>query len=660
MGRPIREKLTMGDICCEPIASSKKAEKISTSLGHGLWQVREIRVASASGILLLLSWILGFGEVPELVTTSLNLGALAISSWTFAPSTLRKLSKGKVGVGTLMTIAAIGALTLGQLEEAALLTFLYSISEGLEEYSLTSTRHGLRALLDLVPKEATVLQNHAEVKVSPDDLKPGDILVVRPGERFSADCRILNGRTNLDASALTGESVPVEAGPNDVVYAGTINGPGPVEAEVTSSAENNSLAKIVQIVEREQSRKGQSQRLADSIASKLVPGILIMGVLIVIYGFVIGEPTIWFERALVVLVASSPCALAISVPVTVVTAVGAATKIGVLIKGGGALEILGKVRNVALDKTGTLTRNRPVVIEVACAAKATKEQVLSLAAGLEARSEHPLAKAILEACPNPAAVTDVQSIPGSGIEGKFNNLVVRLGRPGWITSAGLEEKILAMQTIGATAVLVELGGEVIGAIAVRDELRPEANVVISHLNSDGYKTMMLTGDNWATAKAIGLAAGISEVYADLRPENKADIIREAKKRGITAMIGDGVNDAPALATADIGIAIGAIGTDVAIETADVALMGENLNHLPEVLDHARRTRVIMLQNLVLSLALIGILIPLSLFGFVGLATVVLVHNLAEILVILNGVRSGRIFTHREIKLPSFSLELNRS
>lgn len=608
----------------------------------GFWQVREVRAAAVSGVLLLAAWIASLADAPQWLTLPLEIAALLVAAWTFVPSTLRRLLKGRIGVGTLMTIAAVGAVALGQYEEAAMLAFLYAISEGLEEYSLAKTRRGLRALLDLVPAEATVLRNGEEVTVDPAVLVLGDRMVVRPGERLATDGRIITGRTSLDTSALTGESVPVEVGPGSEVWAGSINGTGPLEVEVTSTAENNSLARIVHIVEAEQSRKGPGQRLADSIASKLVPGILIAAALIIGFGFIVGEPLLWFERALVVLVAASPCALAISVPVTVVASVGAASRIGVLIKGGGALETLGRIRTIALDKTGTLTRNKPAVIDVATTGTFTTEQVLALAAGLEARSEHPLARAILAAAADRAPVTEVDAVPGAGLTGLCEDRTVRLGRPGWIDAGPLADEVKRMQQAGATAVLIEDQGQVIGAIAVRDELRPEARDVIARLTSSGYTTAMLTGDNTITANALGKEAGITEVHADLRPEDKADIIRTLQGRAPTAMVGEGVNDAPALATADTGIAMGAMGTDVAIETVDIALMGEDLNHLPQVLEHARRTRSIMLQNVGLSLLLIAVLIPLALVGALGLAAVVLIHELAEIVVIANGVRAGRI------------------
>lgn len=618
----------------------------------GFWQVREIRAASVSGVLLFGAWIASIAQERVWIDLSLEIAALLVSGRTFVPSALRRLSKGEIGVGTLMTIAAVGAVILGQVAEAAALAFLFTISEGLEEYSLARTRRGLRALLNLVPEKAVVLRNGAELIIPAVELVVGDRMVVRPGERLATDGRILIGRTSLDTSALTGESVPVEVGPGSEVFAGSINGTAPLEIAVTSTTDNNSLARIVHIVEAEQSRRGVSQRLADAIASKLVPGILIVSALIIIFGFIVGDPVLWFERALVVLVAASPCALAISVPVTVVAAVGAASKIGVLIKGGGALETLGKIRTIAFDKTGTLTQNNPSVIEVVTISTTTKDQVLAIAAGLEARSEHPLARAILAASSQRADVTDVDTVPGAGVEGVLSGKRIRLGRPGWINVGTLSEDVARMQEAGATAVLVEEDGVLLGAIAVRDELRPEARGVIDRLSSAGYTLAMLTGDNRLTAGALGAAVGITEIYADLRPEDKSDIIRTLKARQSTAMVGDGINDAPALATANIGIAMGAMGSDVAIETADVALMGEDLRHLPQVLDHARRTRRIMLQNVGFSLLLISILIPLAIFGVLGLAAVVLVHELAEILVIANGVRAGRIRKSSELVTDS--------
>ena len=636
---------------CE--AATGASGEVEDAVEH-LWQVRDIQFGLASGVLLLAGFVSGLlgWEVAELV---LSVAALLVGASTFVPGALKRLARGKVGVGLLMTIGAVGATALGQIEEAAMLAFLFSLAEGLEDYSLAKTRRGLRALLGLVPREATIRRNGRDVVLSPDDLVVGDLMIVKPGERVATDGDIRAGRTAVDTSAITGESMPVEVGPGDPVFAGSVNGSGVLEVEVTAAARDNSLARIVHIVEAEQSRKGDTQRLADRIATPLVPGILIAATLTVMAGFLLGEPAVWLQRALVMVVAASPCALAISVPVTAVASIGAASRRGILIKGGAALESLGKVRTIALDKTGTLTRNQPAVADVAPADGYCPAEVLGLAAALEARSEHPLARAILAAADDVRAADEVTAEVGSGLTGRLDGRSLRLGRPGWIDPGPLTAHVTRMQDAGATAVIVEVDGIPVGAIAVRDELRPEAPEVIAQLRADGYTIVMLTGDNDATARAIAREAGISEVYADLRPEDKSAIIERLRTTGHTAMVGDGVNDAPALATADLGIAMGAMGTDVAIETADVALMGDDLRLLPHALDHARRTRRIMLQNVILSIALITILIPVGLFGVLGLAAVVLVHEVAEVFVIGNGIRAGR-----STALPPITAPIRRS
>lgn len=630
-----RLKRPVSDGCCDHDDNEDAPEQ--------LWQVVKLRRAALSGALLagsmITAWVTPLGPV----ALGMKVLGLAVGASTFAPSSVKRMTQGRIGVGTLMTIAAAGAVGLGQVGEAAMLAFLFSISEGLEEYAVSRTRRGLRALLSLVPDEATVLRGNTETMVAAAELRIGDRMIVKAGERLATDGIIHDGRTALDVSAITGESVRAEAGPGDEVFAGSINGSGVLVVEVTATADNNSLARIVHIVETEQARKGASQRLADRIARPLVPGIMIAGAVIAGAGSVFGSSAVWIERALVVLVAASPCALAIAVPVTVVAAIGAATKFGVLIKGGAALESLGAVGVVALDKTGTLTANRPAVIDVTTTNGVTPEEVLAVAAALEARSEHPLAAAVLAAtaAPIPAA-SGVQAVPGAGLTGRLGGHDVRLGRPGWLDPADLADYVTRMQRAGATAVLVERDGKLLGAVAVRDELRPETAEVVAELGARNCEVAMLTGDNHATATALAAQAGITNVYAELRPEDKARLVAELRAQRSTAMVGDGVNDAPALAAADVGIAMGAMGTDVAIETADVALMGQDLHHLPQALDHARRSRQIMLQNVGLSLAIITVLMPLSLFGTLGLATVVFVHELTEVVVIANGVRAGRI------------------
>ncbi|MDQ4089566.1 MAG: cadmium-translocating P-type ATPase, partial [Actinomycetota bacterium] len=395
-----------------------------------LRDVVAIRAAAGAGLCLLVG-LLAASADSSAVSTVAFVAALVVGGSTFMPDAARGLVHGRLGVGTLMAIAALGAVALGELGEAATLAFLFSISEALESYAVARTRHGLRALLDLVPPQATVLVDGRARPVPVGDLRPGDQLLVRPGERVATDGVILAGRSALDFSAITGESVPVERGPGDEVYAAAINGRSALEVEVTATTDDNSLARIVRMVEEAQERKGRSQRLAERIARPLVPGMIVVAAGVAGLGSLLGDPGEWALRALVVLVAAAPCAFALSVPVTVVAAIGAATRSGVLVKGGSALEALAAVRTVALDKTGTLTQNRPQVVDVVSANGAGRREVLSVAAALEAASEHPLAAAVTAAAATRGSATDVEAVPGSGLVGLVDGQPVRLGRPGF-------------------------------------------------------------------------------------------------------------------------------------------------------------------------------------------------------------------------------------
>ena len=622
----------MADACCDVDGASDDASEPAR-----LWEIPEVRFVGASGAM----WVVGLlaGGAPA---TTVFILAIAVGGWTFIPESLRNLPKGRLGVGTLMTIAAIGAVALGEFGEAASLAFLFSISEALEGYAIARTRRGLRALLALVPERVTVRREQQTVEIEPGDLDVGDVMIVSPGDRIATDGVIRQGRSTLDLSAITGESMPIEVEPGRSVPAAAINGGGVVEIEVTARTTDSSLARVVRIVEEAQSRKGASQRLAERVAQPLVPGIMVIAGLIAVIGSAVGDPSLWVGRALVVLVAAAPCAFAISVPVTVVTAIGAAARMGALVKGGIALEALAGVRVVALDKTGTLTRNRPEVVAVEPAAGATADDVLRIAGALEARSEHPLAAAIVRAVTNVAEAHDVQAVVGNGLTGVVNGQPARLGKPGFISAGPLAASVERHQSAGATVVLVEQGTALVGLVAVRDELRPEAPLVVEQLRRLGVTFVaMLTGDNARTARTVGEAARVDAVHAELLPEDKVRIVGELQARGRVAMVGDGINDAPALATADVGLAMGAMGSDVAIEAADVALMGEDLTHLPDVFAHAQRAGRIMRQNLALSAAILVVLIPLAATGVLGLATVVATHEFAELIVILNGVRAGR-------------------
>ena len=567
---------------------------------------------------------------------------LLLGAYTFVPGALRKLfTKGKLGIGLLMTISATGAVILGYVEEAAALAFLYSIAEALEDKAMDRARAGLRALLKLVPETALVKRGDATAEVEAKELRVGDVLVVRPGERIATDGTVRAGRSSLDTSAITGESIPVEVEPGTDVSAGSINTTGVLEVEATAAGTDNSLTTIVELVEQAQAEKGDRARLADRIARPLVPGVMILAVLVGVLGSLLsGDPELWITRALVVLVAASPCALAIAVPVTVVSAIGAASKFGVVVKSGAAFERFGGIRHLAVDKTGTLTRNEPTVTRVVTTG-ATENEVLAWAASLEGHSTHPLAAAITKAVPDAPTAHDVTETAGRGITGTLGSARLAVGSPRWLDAGTLADQVQVMESEGMTVVIVHRGDRPAGAIGVRDELRPEVPEVIATLNRRGIGVTMLTGDNARTAAALAGQAGIMDVRAELRPEDKATAVAELSKSQPTAMIGDGINDAPALAAADVGIAMGAKGADAAIESADVAFTGHDLRLIPQALAHARRGRNIINQNVVLSIAIIVVLLPLAITGVLGLAAVVLVHEVAEVVVILNGLRAAR-------------------
>ncbi|OFU57546.1 ATPase P [Corynebacterium sp. HMSC11D10] len=605
------------------------------------WKDPELLLPIFSGIALFIGLALDWSDLETPATVLFWVGLL-LGAYTFAPGAIRNLvTKRKLGIGLLMTISAVGAVILGYVGEAAALAFLYSIAEALEDKAMDRAQSGLRALLKLVPQTATVLRDGTAVEVAAKDLEVGELMLVRPGERIATDGIIRSGRSSLDTSAITGESIPEEVAPGDEVPAGAINSAGVLEIETTAAGTDNSLTTLVDLVEQAQAEKGDRARIADRIAQPLVPGVMILAVLVGVIGSLLGDPETWITRALVVLVAASPCALAISVPLTVVAAIGAASQFGVVIKSGAAFERLGGIRHLAVDKTGTLTRNQPEVTGVVPADGFNRAQVLAFAAAVEQQSTHPLAAAITAAVPEAPAASDISEEAGHGIGGTVEGRRVLVGSPRWIDAGPLKADVERMESEGQTCVLVTVDDTLAGAIGVRDELRPEVPEAVQTLRANDVEVSMLTGDNTRTARALAEIAGIDDVRAELRPEDKANIVAELSSKTPTAMIGDGINDAPALAGATVGIAMGATGSDAAIESADVAFTGHDLRLIPQALQHARRGSRIINQNIVLSLAIIIVLMPLAITGVLGLAAVVLVHEVAEVIVILNGLRAAR-------------------
>jgi len=605
------------------------------------WKDPELLLPIFSGVALITGLALDWSDL-ETPATVLYWVGLLLGAYTFAPGAIRNLvMKRKLGIGLLMTISAVGAVILGFVGEAAALAFLYSIAEALEDKAMDRAQGGLRALLKLVPQTATVLRDGTAAEVAAKDLEVGELMLVRPGERIATDGIIRSGRSSLDTSAITGESIPEEVAPGDEVPAGAINSAGVLEVETTAAGTDNSLTTLVDLVEQAQAEKGDRARIADRIAQPLVPGVMILAVLVGVIGSLLGDPETWITRALVVLVAASPCALAISVPLTVVAAIGAASQFGVVIKSGAAFERLGGIRHLAVDKTGTLTRNQPEVTGVVPADGFDRPQVLSFAAAVEQQSTHPLAAAIAAAGPEAPTASDISEEAGHGIGGTVEGRRVLVGSPRWIDAGPLKADVERMESEGQTCVLVTVDDALAGAIGVRDELRPEVPEAVQALHANDVEVSMLTGDNSRTARALAGIAGIDDVRAELRPEDKATIVAEFSSKTPTAMIGDGINDAPALAGATVGIAMGATGSDAAIESADVAFTGHDLRLIPKALQHARRGSRIINQNIVLSLAIIIVLMPLAISGVLGLAAVVLVHEVAEVIVILNGLRAAQ-------------------
>ena len=630
-----------GDGCCGPDPSSTPADADERfAIRAPWWRDVSLLPSLISGVFLMVGYCAAWlgGPAPAV---ALQWVALVAGAYTFVPGALRRLVRGRLGVGLLMTMAAVGAVLLDHVGEAAALAFLFSLAEALEDRAMDRAREGLRSLLTLIPDSVRVSRENGNTTVPAADVRALDVLVVGAGERVATDGVVLEGRSRLDTSAVTGESIPVEVGPGDQVIAGSVNGSVTLRIEATADGRDNSLTQIVSLVEQAHARKGERARLADRIARPLVPLVLITAALVALFGFIAGDPGLWIERALVVLVAASPCALAIAVPVTVISAIGSASKFGVVIKSGEAFEQFGTIRSVALDKTGTLTRNEPTVVDVHPAQGVTRDELLRWAAAVESTSGHPLAAAISRAVPGATPAVDVVEGAGHGITGRVGERAIRVGNVRWLDPAELAGTAAAMAAGGRTVVVVEADGQVAGLIGVRDELRPQAAEMVSMLYSQGLEVIMLTGDNAITARAIAHEAGIADVRAEQLPRGKAEVIASLVASRPTAMVGDGINDAPALATATVGMAMGLQGSAAAVESADVAFTGHDLRLIPEALAHARRGRRIMTANIALALAVIIVLFPLALFGALGLAGVVLVHETAEIIIILNGIRAAR-------------------
>ena len=553
-------------------------------------------------------------------------------------------------IRTLMVVGALGALILGLWGEAALLVLIYSLGDVLEAYATDRVRGAVRALMGLAPKDAAVRRNGEMITLAVDEIGIGDTIIIKPGERIPLDGEVISGNSSVDQAPITGESIPVSKIPGDEVFAGSINQRGSLEVRVSKPFQDTTLGRIIHYVEEAESRKSGYQRFGETFGRYYTPFMFVLAIVVMILPAIIfGNFSGWFYRGLVVLVVSCSCGIALSIPVSVVAAIANAARHGVLIKGGVYLEIAGNVKAIAFDKTGSLTAGRPVVTDVIPFGGATEEAVLGLASSVESHSEHVLSNAIISRAREKGIsvqdITGFEAFPGVGarafVDGKpycvgSKTLCADLG----ITTIDAEEKIKQLEQDGKTLIFVTGPDELLGIIAIRDEIRPEAEGALKRLKEMGVTSLvMLTGDNEHVAQVMAEKAGIDEYGSRLLPDDKVKAIAGLKREhGVVAMVGDGVNDAPAMIESDLGIAMGAAGTDVAIETGDIVLMSDDLSKIPYVLNLSRRTVNNIRQNIIISLTIIGFLVPVALIGWIGLVPGILINEVGGLLVIINGLR----------------------
>jgi len=593
----------------------------------------------------------------------LFVAAIVIGGYPIARSGLQSLRARRLDMNVLMTISVIGAAALGDWSEGGLVVVLFSIGTTLQAITFDRTRSAIRGLLDQAPDEALAIRNGVEITVAAASLVTGDIFRVRPGDRLPADGEVIEGASSLSQAAITGESMPVEKWVGDPVFAGTLNGGGTLLVRVTKPVAESMLASIVHLVEEAQAAKAPSQQLVDRFAAVYTPVVVVIAALIAGYGWLFANDTgTWVYRSLVLLVIACPCALVISTPVSIVSAIGAATRMGILVKGGAALEEMARIRTIAFDKTGTLTVGRPSVVSVVPFGDETEASVLAQAAAIEQPSEHPLARAIVARALHdnlqvPIAVA-FDSLTGRGATATVNGARLAIGSERLLTDHSICADDLAAvhrlaEDYGAkgqsvlTLVRIDesggTGGRVLGAIVVADRIRSGVQPAIERLRASGIKSIaMLTGDRAIVARAVAATVGVDEVRADLLPDQKSQAIATLRASGSVAMVGDGVNDAPALAAADVGIAMGIGGTGVALESADVALMRDDLSTLATLVDLGNRTLTIVRQNVALSMLTKVLALGLGAFGFVNLWIAVLVDVGTSVIVTLNGLRLARI------------------
>lgn len=617
--------------------------------------------------------IAGYGiektlAVPAWLPLAFYLGAYFFGGFFTVREALDNLRRRKFEIDTLMLVAAAGAAALGAWAEGALLLFLFSLGHSLEHYAMGRAKRAIEALAELAPRTALRRRGADLEEVPVEVLEIGDIIVVKPDSRLPADGFLIKGVGSINQAPVTGESIPVDkrpvddakaarANPDNVAaahraFAGTINGSSVIEIEVTRKSSDTTLAKVVKMVSEAETQKSPTQRFTDKFERIFVPAVLALAIALLFAGLVIDEPfRDTFYRAMAVLVAASPCALAIATPSAVLSGVARAARGGVLIKGGAPLENLGSLTAIAFDKTGTLTSGNPRITDIVPAPNVTEAELLTVAVAVESLSDHPLARAIARDGRERlgdkalAEATDLDSLTGRGVSARLNGETVLIGKAEMFgvdgvapLSGPMQQAIASLREGGRTTMVVRRGDRDIGVIGLMDTPREAAKAMLARLHDLGIKRLiMISGDHQKVAEAVASQVGIDEAWGDLMPEDKVDAIKKLRSQGKVAMVGDGVNDAPAMATATVGIAMGAAGSDVALETADVALMADDLSHLPFAVGLSRTTRSIIRQNVFVSLGVVALLVPSTIMGL-SIGVAVAFHEGSTIIVVVNALR----------------------
>ena len=639
--------------------------------GGALGENAELIFAGVSGILLLAGWgIEKFSFGPSWLPTASFVAAYFFGGFFTAKEAIENIRARRFEIDTLMLVAAVGAAALGKWAEGALLLFLFSLGHSLEHYAMGRARRAIEALAKLAPETANVRRNGTMIELPVSQLQLGDIVIVRPNERLPADGVVTLGTSSVNQAPVTGESVPVDKQPAsnpaeavkafdkvaavNRVFAGTINGSGVIEVMVARRADQSTMARVVKMVADAETQRSPTQNFTEKFERIFVPAVLVLVTILLFAGVVVDEPfSDSFYRAMAVLVAASPCALAISVPSAVLSGVARAARGGVLVKGGAPLENLGTLTSIAFDKTGTLTEGKPKLTDAVAADGATEQELLSVAMAIEEHSDHPLASAVVVGAKErlgnsviPVQASDIKSITGRGVQALVGEELVYIAKPvffsetaGNVLPVDVLNADLKLVEAGRTTMIVLKGKRFLGVLGVMDTPRPVAGEVMAALRGLGIdRLIMISGDNQQVANAVAKSVGLTEARGDLMPEQKVEAIKELRdKHGKVAMVGDGVNDAPAMANATVGIAMGAAGSDVALETADVALMADDLAQLPFAVGLSRSTSRIIKQNLWVSLGVVAVLIPATIMGL-NIGTAVIFHEGSTLLVVINALR----------------------